>query len=95
MLKCEGNPAGLACLACKSFQGVGICSHVLAVNHILTKYNVRYQLRQLEYRASKKTAKHNTGRKKNVPALTRLPAAQPDSSDEEEERLQALGAQGL
>ena len=55
---------------------------------------MRYQLRQLQYRASKKKASANTGRQKGVKALTRIPEPQPDSSDEEEERLLALGAQG-
>ena len=32
VLPCEGNPLGLTCVACKAFQGVGICSHVLAIS---------------------------------------------------------------
>ena len=32
---CEmGNPGGFDCPTCKGFKNVGICSHVLAINHI-------------------------------------------------------------
>ena len=95
MLPCEGNRAGLACLACKGFQGHGICSHVLAINHILTKFNVRYELQQLQTRASKKSAKKGGHREKMPKALKRLPVAEPDSSDEEEAAMLALGARGM
>ena len=44
VLQCSGNVAGFECLGCKSFKGVGICSHVLAINHILKHFNVRYDL---------------------------------------------------
>ena len=45
VLECSGNTAMYTCLGCKSFKGVGICSHVLAINHILKNFNVRYELK--------------------------------------------------
>ena len=87
---CEGNPANLDCPTCKAFKGVGICSHVLAINHILKKFNMRYQSAEI----GKRTDKKNKGGEKKTPALTRITQREPDSSDEEDERLAALGAQG-
>ena len=52
---CEGNPALLDCPTCKAFKGLGICSHVLTINHILKQFNVRYQLATI----GKRTEKHN------------------------------------
>ena len=65
---CEGNPAQLDCPACKGFKHSGICSHVLAVNHILKQFNVRYQLLPI----GKRTDKKNKGGEKRTPALTRI-----------------------
>ena len=80
----------LDCPTCKAFKGVGICSHVLAINHILKQFNVRYQLATI----GKKTEKtHYLGGKK-TPALERVPQREPDSSDEEEERALRLGSKG-
>ena len=68
---------------------MGICSHVLACNHILKKFNVRYQLMQL----SKKKKTNNRGYTKGVrPALTREEPE--DSSDEEQQELLRLGLEG-
>jgi hypothetical protein len=94
VLKCQGNPSKYECLACKSFKGVGICSHVLAVNHILSHFNVRYELKSIQTAASKKAAAKGGNTYKPAPALKRARVAEPDSSDEEEERLLALGQQG-
>jgi hypothetical protein len=94
VLECSGNTAKYTCLGCKSFKGVGICSHVLAINHILRNYNVRYELKDIQTEASKKAAAKGGNTKKPLPALQRARVAPPDSSDEEEERLQALGQQG-
>jgi hypothetical protein len=55
------------------------------------QYNVRAELRTIGKKASKK-AGGNVMRPQL--ALTRAPAMQLDSSDEEEERLLALGAEG-
>ena len=53
--KCEANPAQLDCPTCKGFKGVGICSHVIAINHILKKFNVRAELATIGQAASKKS----------------------------------------
>ena len=88
--KCEGNPAELECVGCKGFKHVGICSHVLACNHILKKFNVRYQLMQL---SKKKKKGVSGGYWKGVrPALTREEPE--DSSDEEQQELLRLGEEG-
>ena len=87
--QCEGNPCKLDCPTCKGFKHSGICSHVLCINHILTKYDVRAQLKTI----GKRTDKSSRGTQKQK-ALERVPQREPDSSDEEEERLLALSAQG-
>ena len=56
VLPCEGNPCGFACQACKAFKQVGICSHVLTINHILTRFNVRFQLKSIQTNALRKKA---------------------------------------
>ena len=67
---CEGNPRELDCPHCKGFKHSGICSHVLAVNHILEAFNVKYHLAEI----GKKTDKTNKGKEKAPPkALTRIP----------------------
>ena len=90
LCECEGNPASLVC-DCKGFKGHGICSHVLAINHILKQYNVRQQLAHMGKRSAK-MAGGNTVRP--PPALARAPAREPDSSDDEEAELLRLGAEG-
>ena len=94
---CEANVAKLDHPGCKAFKGHGICSHVLAVNHMLTQYDVRRQLRTIGKSAASKEQSKKGGRPaaKPLPALQRAPVREPDSSDEEDERLAALGAQGL
>ena len=95
-IECEGNPGKWVC-SCKGFKGYEICSHILAISHILSpdnpdkQYNVRAELRTIGKKASKKSGGNV---KRPPPALTRAPAMQLDSSDEEEERLLALGAEG-
>ena len=91
-LPCEGNPAGLECVACKSFKQVGICSHVLTINHMMKLFNVRFQLKSVQTNALKKAGQR--GSRKLLPALQRAPHVAPDSSDEEAERLELLGQQG-
>ena len=76
---------------CMWFKGHGICSHVLTINHILTKFNVRYELAHI----GKRAAKHTAGNRMHpLPALQRAAAREPDSSDEEEAELLRLGAEG-
>jgi hypothetical protein len=85
--QCEGNPAQLNCPTCKGFKGVGICSHVLAVNRMKTLFNVRHQLRSLAVKPKK------GGYRKGVrPALIRERPS--DSSDEEEDTVHFLGLAG-
>ena len=79
VLQCSGNVGGFECLGCKSFKGVGICSHVLAINHILRHFNVRYELKSIQTAASKKGAA-KAGCPKPLPALERARVA--ESSDE-------------
>jgi hypothetical protein len=95
VLPCEGNPCGFDCKACKAFKQVGICSHVLTINHILTRFNVRFQLKEIQTKALlKKAGRMGNNRKAPVPALQREPQVEPDSSDEEAERLELLGQKG-
>ena len=62
----------------------------------MKRFNVRFQLKSVQTNASKKKAGLMGGnnRKAPVPALQREPQVEPDSSDEEAERLQLLGQQG-
>ena len=105
--KCEANVARLDCPTCKGFKGYGICSHVIAINHVLKKFNVRQELLEIGQKACKKPG-GNTIRpppalqkahapKKGKGKAKALPApVQPelDSSDEEILEALALGAQG-
>ena len=75
---------------CKGFKGHGICSHVLAVNHIMKNVNLRHELMEIGQGVHKKGG----NRQKNVPALTMAPTREPDSSDEEFVRFLEQGAQG-
>ena len=86
---CDGNPLQLRCVGCKGYQHSGICSHLLAVNHLEKQFNVRAQLLSIG-----KSTGRTTGGKQKAPALMRLPQREPDSSDEEEERMLQLGMAG-
>ena len=89
--RCEYNPCELDCIYCKGFKSVGICSHVLAINHMLKKIN----LRRLVIAIGQSKQKNKTGRRRNPePALQRMAQHEPDSSDEEIERALLLGGQG-
>ena len=97
---CELNPCKLDCLNCKGFKGVGICSHVLAINHMLQAINLRREVMEIgqstyrKHKGGKGGVQTGGNRKKAVPALQRAPAREADSSDEEQERLLELGAKG-
>ena len=91
-VECYLNPAKLVC-SCKGCRKYGICSHILAINHILRYHNMRTELRAIGKSSGSKKGGGNG--KRIPPALTRAPERAPDSSDEEEERLAALGAQGM
>ena len=85
---CDGNPAKLLC-SCKGFKGHGICSHVLAINHILRHHNVKYQVLKLTGKLPGKEAGGNL--KKKAAALSKqrqLQNEEDDSSDAEEADLQ-------
>ena len=89
-VECEANPGCFVC-SCKGFKHVGICSHVIAINHVTKKYNARQQL----LRFGKRKAKDRGGNQlRTVPALLRAPQRQADSSTEEEEAAR-LGEEGL
>ena len=90
--RCEYNPMELDCVYCKGFKGYGICSHVLAINHICREINLRAEL--LEMGKSKLAKVQGGNRTKAKPALTKQKQIEPDSSDEELERLLDQGAQG-
>ena len=88
---CSLNPARLVC-NCKGFKHVGICSHVIACNHMKAKINIRTQL----LRFGKRKASDKAGNQmRPVPALQRAPRPEADSSTEEEEEAARLGEQGL
>ena len=59
----------------------------------MKKFNLRYELKQVQTEASKQKAKGG-GTKRQYPALVRVPVAPPTAADDEEERLQALGMEG-
>lgn len=71
---CIYNPRLLTCPACKGFKHSGICSHVLAINHILDDIDLGYLLGKTQKK------KKIGGQKRSVrPALL----CESDSSDEE------------
>ena len=80
--KCEYNPAYLNCPTCKGFRNWGICSHVIAINHILDKIDLVDQLKELAAPRSR------GGFREGVrPALVKEKEAVADSSEEEDEPL--------
>ena len=80
---CEGNPALLNCMACKCFKGYGCCPHVLAINHILSKFNVKYQLQKLPKKKEKHTRRG--GNLKAPPKALERAYCPTDSEDDLEE----------
>ena len=91
-VECEANPGCFVC-SCKGFKHVGICSHVIAINHVTKKYNARQQLLRFGKRKQKETQSGNQIRQ--IPALLRAPRPEADSSTEEEEEAARLGEEGL
>ena len=90
MIECTGNPAKLNCPTCKGFKSIGICSHVLAINHIQGKIDLDYLLGELSLtKANNLQGGGFKGRRalsSAAPALERQHYPhEPDSSDEEEE----------
>ena len=45
--RCKGNPGCFDCPTCKGFKTKGICSHVVALNHLWRLYNVKYHLSKI------------------------------------------------
>jgi len=76
--ECSYNVAKLACVTCKGFKQYGICSHVCAINHLLGKYDLEDDLKELSQKRKK------GGYRKGVrPALVREKEAESDSSEDE------------
>ena len=74
---------------------------MLAINHILKETNLRREVMEIGASSSRKGSSHHAfkrvgggNRKAPIPALTRAPARDADSSDEEQERLLELGENG-
>jgi hypothetical protein len=51
----EHNPAGLVC-GCKGFRHVGICSHVLVVNHWLDEIDLHQLMEILTRKSAREVA---------------------------------------
>ena len=65
---------------------------MLAINHILMEINLRRELMEIGKSTMKK--KGGGARMSAEPALTQVPQADPDSSDDELRELMEQGAQG-
>ena len=89
--ECDLNTAKQRCF-CKGFNHVGICSHVIAVNHVLGEIDLNDILKSLGSAKNKKGKGGN--RKHKLPALQREKPqdrlAYSDSSDEEEDQPLSL-----
>ena len=70
-------------MACKCFKGYGCCPHVLAINHILSKFNVKYQLQKLPKKKEKHTRRG--GNLKAPPKALERAYCPTDSEDDLEE----------
>ena len=92
--ECDLNPGKFNCPHCKGFKQYGICSHVLAINHILMATNLRRELMEIGKATMKKKDKGGGNRQSVEPALTKVPEREPDSSDDELMELLEQGAQG-
>ena len=64
------------------------------VNHILQGFNIRKELAEIGKSKIGSKDKGGGNRQRSEPALQRMPARVPDSSDEEEERILEQGRQG-
>ena len=78
--ECYGNPGRFNCPTCKGFKQWGICSHVLAINHILELFNVKFAMLPI----AKRKAREGRPRKP-PPALVRMPLPQEDDHGDEED----------
>ena len=96
---CELNPGDFDCVHCKGFKGHGICSHVLAVNHIRQEVNLRREVMEIGQKYKKRgpkpgKAKAGPGRKQKPKPALQKQREQADTSDEELERLIMEGEEG-
>ena len=87
--KCEWNPANLSCPTCKGFRNWGICSHIVAINHILDKIDLVDQLKELD--GPRKKGGFRSGVRpafvKEKEAACQDCSDEVDSSDEEDQPL--------
>ena len=90
--ECDLNPGKFNCPHCKGFKQYGICSHVLAINHILMAINLRREFIEIGKATMKK--KGGGARMSAEPALTQVSQADPDSSDDELMELAGEGRTG-
>ena len=58
LAECEWNTANLDCFACKGFKSIGICSHVVACHHLMSKYDLLYNTERF---LTKNQKKNKTG----------------------------------
>ena len=91
--ECDYNPKKLICIGCKGFCQRGICSHVVAVNHLLLAVNLRQDLQPIGL--SNALVANRAGGNKSAP----LPALQKTmyrntAADEEQRKLIEAGARG-
>ena len=82
--ECEWNPVCLDCFGCKGFKHTGICSHVVAVHHLMNKYDLLYNTERFLTKNQKKNMGGNT--RKVMPALIKEKPLPPraDSSDDDD-----------
>lgn len=73
-LPCRSNPMKLVC-TCKGSRKIGICSHIIAVNHRCAVINIGSELMHME-----KKRKRGKGRAKQAVGRRQV---QPDSSEDE------------
>ena len=86
--ECDFNEARLRC-SCKGFHHIGICSHVICINHRLGKCDIVEALKPL---TTKAPPKRGGNRKGKLPALVREPVvdssgSSPSESDSSEDEL--------
>ena len=73
-LPCRVNPMRLVC-TCKGYRKIGICGHVIAVNHRCNKLNIKLELERME-----KKRKAGSGPRKQATGRRQM---QPESSSDE------------
>ena len=69
---CHWNPGNFTCRTCKGFKHVGICSHVLATDHMLELINLNYLMATLCKPASSQGRREGKLRSHAQPFSVRL-----------------------